>query len=267
MRIILTLFLLASTISANPVVKTFFDKDFGLFASVPTWDTTIATQFPGSSGLAASRFGGKPTAGEISAISRVFEISLPALAPGATGGIILNQINNTFAWDPTIDGPVSLMEFSFDLRAIESGGFSTTLGIVGALFRPILLQDGIIYRASTSIAAVQPTSNGAWSVSPFSFAFTSLADWTRNGVSPNLSANGAPIRFGFEAGLLGGCSSTATANCGSAFSTSALDNFFIRVTSASTQGPPDPAAIPEPSTILLLSGGLGLLLLRHRRRA
>jgi hypothetical protein len=267
LRIILTLFLLASTLSASPVVKTFFDKDFGLFESVPTWDSSIITQFPSSSGLASSRFGGKPTAGEITAISRVFEISLPTLAPGATGGIVLGQINNTFSWDPTIDGAIGLMEFSFDLQAMESGGFSTSLGIVGAFFRPILLQNGIIYRASTAISSAQPSNNGSWSVNPFSFTFTSLADWTRSGVSPNLGATGAPIQFGFEAGLLGSCSSASTTNCGSAFSVSALDNFFVRVTSASTQEPPDPAAIPEPSTILLLSGGLGLLLFRHRRRA
>lgn len=266
MRIILTLFLLASTLSASPVVKTFFDKDFGIFEAVPTWDTRIITQSALTGGVASTRFGGKPTVGEISAASRVFEISLPSLAPGATGGVVLGQINNTFEWDPTVDGAVELMEFSFDLRAIESGGFSTSLGIVGAFFRPILLQNGIIYRASTSISSLQPPSSGSWTVNPLIFTFDSLADWTRDGASPNLSATGGVLRFGFEAGLLGSCASTATGNCGSSFSTSALDNFFVRVTSASTQEPPDPTAIPEPSTVLLLSAGLGLLLFRRRQR-
>lgn len=269
MRIILTLFLLASTLSASPVVKTFFDKDFGLFDAVPTWDSTILSRSPliGTSGLASTRFGGKPTVGELFDVARFVEISLPSLAPGATSVVNLAQINNTFEWDPTIDGAIGLMQFSFDLRAIESGGFSTAAGIVGAFFRPILLQDGIVYRASSTIPFVQPPNNGSWSVDPFTFSFALVADWTGSGASPNLSATGAPIRFGFEAGLQGACPSTATANCGGAFSTSALDNFFVRVTSASTQGPSDPTAIPEPSTVLLLSAGLGLLLLRHRHGA
>jgi hypothetical protein len=267
LRIVLTLLLLASTLSAGPVVKTFFDKDFGLFDVVPTWNTSIIDQTPLAGGTVETQFGGKPTVGELIAISRVFTISLPSLAPGAEGGMSFAQINNTFEWNPATDGAVGLMEFSFDLRAIESGGFSTSLGIVGAFFRPILLQGSTIYRANPAIASVQPPNTGSWSVNPFSFTFTSLADWTRNGASPNLAATGTPIRFGFEAGLFGTCSSTATASCGSSFSVSALDNFFVRVTSASTQGPSDPTAIPEPSTVLLFSAGLGFLLLRHRRRA
>jgi hypothetical protein len=266
LRTILTLFLLASTLSASPVIKTFFDKDFGISSDVPTWDFSVINQSPGAIGFAQTQFGGKPTDGESTPASRTYTFSLPPLAPGASAVVGHAHINNTFEWNPAVDGAVGLMEFSFDLRAIESLGFSSSLGIVGAFYRPVLLQDGIIYRASNSIPSVRPPDNGQWTTSPVTFTFASLADWTRSGVAPNLTSSGGIIRFGFESGIGGSCSSAATANCPAASSFSALDNFFVRVTSVSDQGTADPTAVPEPSTILLLSAGLALLGFRIRRR-
>lgn len=268
MRITFTLFLLASTLSASPVVKTFFDKDFGLFEIVPTWNSVILNPAlplpPGTSGQAESQFGGKPTEGEISAVFRNIEISLPQSAPGTTVGLVIGQINNTFTWDPLVDGAIAQMEFSFDLRAIQSSGFAVSAGIVGAFSRPVLRQDGIVYRASTSILQIQPPGNGAWTGTPASFVFASLADWTRNGAAPDLTATGAPIQFGFEAALFGECPSTATANCSSSFSRSGVDNFLVRVTGLDSQEPQDPSAIPEPASLLLLSAGiLGIALVRR----
>lgn len=256
------LVLLPSLASAAPITKEFLDRDFGWVttptpALLNTWETSTLTQTGGATGNTSTLIaGGKPTPGDPNDAYRSIETSFPSLSPGASATILFALINNTFSWNPATDGLAGQMEFSFDLRTFE-----TTVGGFGLFYRPILRQDGIIYRTNGSVSFVQAPPVGDWSVNPFQFFFDSMNVWDRGGSSPNFTAAGSPIEFGFEAGLTASCAA-AGRNCNSSFSTAGLDNYFVRVTEASEPGP---SAIPEPATVLTLSAALaGLALLRKR---
>lgn len=273
MRFVLFLLLLVQTVAAGPLVKEFFDGDFvedpQAFDFVERWDTFVIRQDPGTTFQVASSFGGRDSSFTVTDIFRRIEMTFPSTSAGESNFVIVGQVAQHLVWDPATDGAIGMMEFAFDLRAINSSGFSGS-GIVGAFFRPILLQDGIVYRASTSVFQVQSPNSGQWTPTdaPASFVFASLADWTRNGAAPNLSESGSLIRFGFEAALSAGCPSTSTSGCTSASSANGVDNFFVRVTGVADQEPPDPSAIPEPGTMLLLSAGLlGIVAVRRRWQA
>lgn len=253
---------LSSLASAAPITKEFLDRDFGWVttptpALLNTWETSTLIQTGGATGNTSTLIsGGKPSPGEPESAYRSIGTSFPSLSPGASATILFALINNTFSWNPATDGLAGQMEFRFDLRTFEAS-FST----FGLFYRPILRQDGTIYRTSTTIAQVQAPPVGDWSANPFQFVFDSMNVWDRGGSSPNFSAAGSPIAFGFEVGLTASCPTGGT-NCSAAFSTNGIDNYFVRVTEASEPGP---SAIPEPATVLTLSAALaGLALLRKR---
>jgi hypothetical protein len=159
------------------------------------------------------------------------------------------------AYDPALSGALAKLAFSADVRGLSSSFAFDTLGYL----RPALLQDGVTY---TVIGSDLVTGKAMITTEYLSkqWSFDAVAaDWvppvTGSMQRPNFSASGAPIHTGFRYTLGTSCNSANGCTGGSAFLS--LDNFSATLT-------PVAAAVPEPSTWLLLAAGLGVVALRRR---
>lgn len=168
----------------------------------------------------------------------------------------LGAFYTALAYDPAQSGALQKLEFSADIRGLSSSFAFDTLGSI----RPALMQNGVTYTVVgsdlvTGKAMIQPD----YLSKHWSFAATA-ADWVPpvagSAQRPDFSAGALPIYVGFRYTLGTSCNSANGCTGGSAFLS--LDNFSATLT-------PMAAAVPEPSTWMLLVAGLGLTLLRRRR--
>ena len=185
-----------------------------------------------------------------------FNQSSPTVIPaGQTNQVREAFLFNNAVYNPTIQGALGSVGIGFDTRNFSSnvgGGF-------GGFATAILAQGGRYYSA---------INNGSRSISGldwigFDFVSTLASDWFELGTnsSPDFSATGDAMTFGFRMSLGGACPITAANGCTGPITVSGLDNFRYELTAA-----PRVSAVPEPATLMLLGLGLaGLGAMRRRR--
>lgn len=158
------------------------------------------------------------------------------------------------SYNPSIAGPILGINFSFDLSLFA---WDVTAGI---RYTPMMVQNGVYYILPTSPPYEVLVTDSQWT--HFSIPqvvesdFFVLGDPLGLG-TPDFSANGSPIHFGYYA-------ANASKQAGSHFTVSGIDNYTVSISSS-----PDPTLIPEPTTIVLMGFGLvGLLgvVIRQRRK-
>ncbi|MDZ4373753.1 MAG: PEPxxWA-CTERM sorting domain-containing protein [Phenylobacterium sp.] len=176
-------------------------------------------------------------------------------------------LNSSFVYDPSVQGEISSLDASLDLRLSMFHDASTvTLTTAPIQLRVLAEQDGSVYQA------LRVTGTGM----PFNAFFNSTATGIlesefllfdpANPFAPRtltgLDFGGGAITFGFELShfgvLVGGLPSTGLVR-----STFGADNFALTLHTLDPTG-----AVPEPQTWALLIGGFGLAgaALRRTRR-
>jgi len=158
-----------------------------------------------------------------------------------TAGSTINSthISSAITWDPSTQGALTILHFSFD------GNYLSASPAVPIDLEPILRQGGVIF-APNFDATPPPSLGGGWQnlqSSPLGQAnFIDSSSFGGTGtLQPDFSATGGLIEFGYALGFGPG-----------SFTTSAgIDNYLVA---------------PEPTTIWLLASGLvGLAFWRPQR--
>jgi hypothetical protein len=170
-------------------------------------------------------------------------------------GNVSDVVANLFAaavWNPATQGAVENVHFVFDARGLLSAGISNA---VSGFVRPVIEQAGVVYSVASTSTLIAPGE--AWLT--IDRLFDDDAAWIDIGgtLSPDFSAAGAPIRFGyrFELGLT--CNA---ASCSAAQTQLGVDNFRVSV------GTEVIAPIDEPAPWALLAGALPLAAAARWRR-
>jgi len=172
---------------------------------------------------------------------------------GGTNRYRVANINNTFTYDPRVNGALASLNFSFDLIGFNSEGFAE---LFFGVYVPTLRQNGLYFFLPDG--ALDPTTR-SWST--LSVSSSSSENWrdpnNQNGsLRPDFSAAGTTMEFGYI--MSGGTGCPVGLTCGAASFSSGLDNFSVTANTVST--------VPEPSTYALMAAGLGVLMLVQRRR-
>lgn len=144
-----------------------------------------------------------------------------------------------FTWDPSFDGPLSSLEFSMDIRHEASNGFSLPEYF---FWRPVILQGGLTYSVSTS--SLKTTGTGVFNT--FTWSFTNQSDWVNfenPALSPDFSASGSVIQFGYRFQRNGACNNNSNLPCSAASVFESIDNYRVQLGTAEPS-----SAVPEPST-------------------
>jgi hypothetical protein len=175
---------------------------------------------------------------------------------GAGSGSIISGHVFSSVYDPATQGAIGSVQFELDLN-LFNGGESN-----GVAFGALLTQGMSVYLAGHVLKCEPEGASNPSCVS------TTLNVWTEHDLGPfvaasflnatgigpalpDFSATGLPIQFGFYASNgTGGPNRTAT--------NSGVDNWSVDI---------NPAAVPEPGTLLLIAvaGGLTIVLTRRRR--
>lgn len=181
----------------------------------------------------------------------------PASA-GQSGGVVTGNIGTLLTYDPSVQGAIDSLEFSFDLINLGTVNFNAT---VTGRYLPAFRQGGHVYYLVTTSAAAQATT---WT--NFTRTGLSSTEWVSLTIAgnPDLSASGTLIEFGYLFFYSGTCPTTATAGCSAGTTRSGLDNYSVRINIAEPE--PPTGEIPEPSTYALVGGGLALATLFKRRK-
>lgn len=151
-----------------------------------------------------------------------------------TGAIYVME--NTFSYDPAVQGVIETISYSedyWDAASVPFGAGGATL---------IVEQNGIFFVRLTSGSSTPSTWNSVSAtglVATSFFAFGATLDFSK------------PMEFGFTQGWNG------TSNEATTF-TSRVDNFNVEISAA-------PAPVPEPSSIVLLLCGFGVMRLMARK--
>jgi PEP-CTERM motif len=173
------------------------------------------------------------------------------VASGANRYRVAN-INNTFTYDPRVNGALASLSFSFDLLGLSTSGFSEPF--FGS-YVPTLRQNGLYFFLANG--GLRPTTS--WST--YSISSSSFVNWLDpnnqgGSLRPDFSAAGTTMEFGYI--MSGGGECPVGLVCSAASFASRLDNFSVTANAVST--------VPEPSTYALMAAGLGVLMLVQRRR-
>jgi hypothetical protein len=164
------------------------------------------------------------------------------------GWIGVGHLNNTFAYNPSVQGPITSIDFQYDLAEFSPlNGFEV-------IYQPLLFQDGTYF-----VASGDNLSEAVWTTFTHSgltaSGFGNTGDiYTPPGLgpaNPNFSSTGGLIEFGFFSG---------NSPVGGPFTTnSGIDNLAITIH-------PVPATVPEPSYLSLLAITLAGLVASQRNR-
>lgn len=224
-RLIASILLLAA-VAAPASAASYADGNF-LDAD---WSASILAQSGPPASFAAARFasGGNPDA--YRRLSHTY---------GGFGDITTGHLFAPAVYDPAAQGALAEVDVAFDLLLLNGGASGTVA--YGAL----LEQAGTFYRAGFVLSTAAWTSYSLEGLTAASFAKVSGA----GAATPDFSAAGAPITFGYYAANGTGLASQTSTLSG-------IDNWEVTVT----------AAIPEPETYALLLAGLGLLGFGARRK-
>lgn len=142
-------------------------------------------------------------------------------------------------WTPATDGAITTLDMMLDVNCFD-GGTSNAVG-----FGLVMVQGGVIFFGPT----FTPLTNSGWrtDLRRVSLVATDFDDRQMSHASPDFSATGGTIRFGFY-------SSNGTASGAAINSSSGADNFVVTLD-----------AVPAPSVAsALLMGGMAAA--RRRRR-
>lgn len=235
MRTSFALILLAHSLPAATITAE--ARDFAL----ANWNQQIFTLSGGTATSSQVLTGGNPDA------FRQLTVTSPITAAGQS---FLSNIASTspfFLYDPSTFGAILSIDVQYDIREISKSGFV----LAAANYRPILSQNSTIF-----FLPVDDPTTSTWTT----HARTNLTNlnWlSGGGANPDFSATGSPIQFGFRALLSLTC--LGPGNCNAISAVTGIDNFVVTLT---TEDPP--AAIPEPSSLLLALPAALFLVLRHR---
>jgi len=220
----------------------FTDGDF----DTTQWQQVVVAQ-AGVSTLSFTRFD-DPGFGNPGAYwSHLFQ--RPATTTTDSSDTRVANIFTGFSYDPAVSGAPAAFDFSLDLRGVST---SFTFANTGSI-RPALLQGGVVY---TVAGTDKQSLLGPWTSA--SWHFDATTPWIAGSGTdtPDFSASGAPIQFGYRFGLATSCAGASGCRAGNAFS--AIDNFHVDVTSA--------APVPEPGALALALAGLLVVGQMARRR-
>ncbi|MCW5966093.1 MAG: PEP-CTERM sorting domain-containing protein [Bryobacterales bacterium] len=214
----------------------FYDEFFGPNAPTPDWYIQTVEQAGPITGQFYHTGTGNPGPGRLHAYS--------IGASSGTTTLIVGHYNPSFVWDPSVDGAVGELEFSYDI-------ITTTRGSGG--FRPALRQDGVIFYLSTVLHSNDSLTD--WMT--FTAFSGNASEWLDISglLNPDFSSSGSLIEFGYRTGLGSEClnPNPETGLCSAASFRSALDNYRVTIRSLEDDGG-EPGSIPEPSTAAMLSG-------------
>lgn len=157
--------------------------------------------------------------------------------------------NPNFVFNPATHGVFTSVSFTMDVIGLATAGFSTPFyGNVGA----VMLQNGVFFQASSA----QNVPGTSWSTLSWNWLATDTWAASVAGATPDFSASGAPIVFGFRTGFATNCVSVNP--CRQANLSLGMDNYTVNVQST--------RVVPEPSTVALLAAGLAAMGVVARRR-
>lgn len=160
------------------------------------------------------------------------------IAHSSTAGLAQGLVIHTHAqgWTPSVHGAITTLDMLLDVNCFN-GGTSNAVG-----FGLIVLQGGVVFYGPT----FTPLTSSGWRTDLRRTGLTAASFSASGGGSPDFSASGGPIAFGFF-------SSNGTANGVPIGSSSGADNFAVTLD-----------AVPAPGTAGALAF-TGLLALRRRR--
>jgi hypothetical protein len=158
---------------------------------------------------------------------------------GGNGSIFTGHLRDGAIYDPATQGAVASISLSFDLIGFDFGASNAVS------YQALLFQNGFYY-SSSEFRLIQAPSD-QWK--GFDLSDLEAADFFRlngSGETPDFSATGALIQFGYSA-------SNGTGNNQQTMTDSGIDNWSVRITS-----------VPEPSSFFFL-GLVGFLKLGFSR--
>ena len=215
-------FLLVHACPSVAATVAFFDGDL----SSTNWTGAIAYQTGPAASFSAQQIGTGGNPNQYREVRHSY---------GGHGSIVTSHLRSGATYSPLSQGAIADIDFSADL-ALFDGGESLTVA-----YRFLVTQGDSIY---SSLTQFTPTSRGIWTSN--SIHDMTSADFSKllgtGPATPDFSANGGLIQFGYWA-------SNGTGNNNPTSTNSGLDNWSVTVTTA----------VPEPASSALLLECLGLL--------
>lgn len=177
------------------------------------------------------------------------EYVLPASSGPTTSNNSLALIYNLQGWNPAVQGGIDRIDISMDIAGVFS---SFASGATGGI-RPVLSQGGQIYSVFGSGVAINRSTVG-----PTTWSLHATDNWLQinSATGLDLSANGAPLLFGFRFDLGSSCSGATGCTIASTVTNVSHPRYEVF---------PVAAPVPEPPSWALLLAGL-LLTGSHARR-
>lgn len=251
MRFPIPMLLAASIVLASTASSQTVSYQVGAFPPA-SWEEHILAIDPDSwsHSATATATGGNP--GD----ALQLEFSAPRMTPGSHQ-LIVAWMNGGLAYDPSASGAVERFAFAIDAAGLFSSGIS---GTFYGYLRPMIQQDGNLFSVGSSSLQI-PSSD--WTTMSWNWLATDnwiTAPGVPVGALPDFSASGAPITFGFRLDVGLTCNAQTGSLCSAPAFGAIVDNFRVDVWAMPS------TSVPEPSSLLLLAAGVGVLLLSGRLR-